>query len=794
MKISFNWLNDYIDLSDIKPEHAAEMLTMKSAEVESSEWVGAHFEKVIVAKVEKVEPHPDSDHLKLATVFDGEKSQTVVCGAPNVAQNQTVAFAPLGTVLPGDFVIKPVKIRGVESCGMICAEDELGVGTDHEGIMVLDDSLKAGTPVSEIFGKKDFIIEIENKTINHRPDMWGHIGIARELKAIFEKPWKKELKYKGITPEVKEGSFKIEINTEKCLHYLGLKMSKIEIKPSPLWLQKRLENIGVRSINNIVDIANYVMFETGHPLHTFDMRDISGRTIVIRNAENGENFTTLDGVLRTLSSEDAVIADEAKSLAIAGVMGGLNSEIKDDTKEIFVESALFQPGSVRKTANKLDLRTDSSSRFEKALWVENCYLAMERFVELAKEIVPGITISSELAFADNSENYGFKGLIEVEMEKIYTLLGIGKEELSVKKAASMLHHLGFTVAEEGDFLKVEVPFHRRSKDVSIAEDIIEEIGRIYGYGNIKPVSPKFNMESAKENISLKKEKSIRNLMVYSFRANEVMNYSFCGKNELDAVNFPEERLVETVDSREAPYLRYSMAPALLKNVVENLKNFKDFNLFEFGRVFFEENEKRRFASVSVGEDANFMWLKKIVVSFEKEFKTPPLRFERVSDSYLLGSQILHPNQSAVVFSGKTPLGILGMVHPILLKKYDISIPVGYIEIEIEELFALPKKSTKFSPLLKFPSTGFDVTVIIPNKTEVADIFNLIKKSVEQKWFIESKIVDYFSGSPIPEGFLSVSFRIVLNAKERTLSGDEMKGVQQKLFDDIRKAGYKISGD
>ncbi|MBR6245091.1 phenylalanine--tRNA ligase subunit beta [bacterium] len=794
MKLSLDWLNDYVDLSNIEPEEVARQLTMKSAEVEDFVKVFPHFNQVVTAKVVKVVEHPNSDHLHLATIFDGKGEQTVVCGAPNIAEGQIVAFAPLGTVLPGNFEIKPAKIRGVESCGMICAEDELGLSDDHAGIMVLPADTKIGVKLGEIFDRQDFVIEIENKTINHRPDLWGHYGIARELRAIFELPWKRELTYHGIKADKVDEKFEIEIKTPRCLHYLGLKVSNLKTAPSPEWMRKRLENVGLRPINNIVDISNYVMYEVGHPLHTFDRRDITGNKIVIRDAFEGEPFVTLDNVSRVLKSTDAVIADESRSLAIAGVMGGLNSEIKDDTTEIFIESALFAPASVRRTANRLDLRTDAVNRYEKSLWVENCYLAMERTVTLIKEIIPGAIVTSELATADNSEGYGFKGNIVITTDRIRSLLGIPAADLSDEKIVSMLTYLDFGIKNDAGKLTIEVPVHRRSKDVSIAEDIVEEVGRLYGFNNIKPENPNFGMIRPARNIDLEKSRKIRDLMVKGFSANEVMNYIFYGNDDLDTVPFPKEKLVETVADRDTPYLRYSLFQGLIRNVHENIKNFKQFTLFEFGRVFSADGEKKRLGIIAVGRRETFDFAKEIAVSIAKELATPQPRFERLKDNTLCGEEILHPNKSAAMLIGKDVVGIFGEVHPAVLKKCDIRTPVVYMEFEQELLFAQPEKGVKFTPLLKFPSTGFDVTAIIPEKTEVAQLLGIIKKAVDPKIFMETKVVDRFKGTPIPEGFISVTFRVVLNAHDRTLTSDEMKAVQQLVFGAVRKAGYKISGD
>ena len=794
MKISLDWLNDYVDIEDIKAEDLADRLTMKSAEVEEAHWVGAHFEQVVTARVEKVVPHPDSDKLRLATVFDGKTTQTVVCGAPNVAEGQKVLFAPLGTVLPGDFEIKAAKIRGVESCGMICAEDELGLGDNHEGIMVLDESVEPGRKALELFGGKDFVIEIENKTINHRPDLWGHFGIAREVRTIFEKPWKKELKYTGIEVDKENEKFEIEIATDKCLHYLGLKMENIKVGPSPKWLSTRLNNIGIRSISNIVDAANYVMLETGHPMHTFDRRDVAGNKIVIRNADENEKFVTLDEQERILKNDDAVIADESRVLAVAGVMGGLNSEVKDDTTEIFIESALFAPASVRRTANRLDLRTDSSSRFEKALWVENCYLAMQRFVELVKEMIPEAAVTSQLAVADNSNNYGFKGKIEISTDRIRSILGIPEPSLNDERIVSILEFLDFKTVNKDGQLSVEVPIHRRSKDVSIAEDIVEEIGRIFGYNNIGPVTPLFGMERAPVNVKLEKTNMLRRMLAETFEAHEVMNYCFTGMEDLEKIPFEKEKLVETVDEREAPYLRYTMASALLKDVHENLKNYRDFTLFEFGKVFTVDSERTHLAVVSTGAGSDILKMKRIVETIAKELRVPDLRYERLGDDFLFGKTILHPGRSAKLSCVRSQVGIFGEFHPDILKKYDIGVPVSYVEIDLEELFGLPQKNVKFTPLFKFPSTDFDVTAIVPEKTEVAELIKIFKKSVDKKQFVECKVVGHFSGSPIPEGFMSISFRITMNAKDHTLTGEEIKTNHENAINAVRKAGFKISGD
>ncbi|MFO7734679.1 MAG: phenylalanine--tRNA ligase subunit beta, partial [bacterium] len=444
MKISLDWLNDYIDTNKISPEELTTEFTMRSAEVESSCRINKHFSMITTSKIIDIKPHPNADKLNIVDVDDGNKIHTVVCGAPNIKKGQIVPLASVGTVLPGDFEIKPVKIRGIESSGMLCSKKELGIGEDHEGIFILEEKTPPGKSFSELYKNSDFIFEIENKAITHRPDMWGHYGVAREIRAIYDLEWKKKLKVEKIIPEKKEESFSIELKSPSALRYYGIKMSRIKIKPSPSWLSQRLKNIGIKPVNNIVDISNYVMLETGHPTHAFDRRKITGTKISVRQAEDNISFKTLDDCNRQLSLEDLVISDEKNILAIAGIMGGENSEVSSDTTEIFIESAVFDGASVRKTSGRLDLRTESSNRFEKSLPVENARLALFRFVSLVKEIVPSAFVSSEVASAENFEENPYERTIEISPNFIRSVLGVEDKTLSNERISEILTALEFS--------------------------------------------------------------------------------------------------------------------------------------------------------------------------------------------------------------------------------------------------------------------------------------------------------------------------------------------------------------
>ncbi len=794
MLLSLSWIMEYVDLEGIAPEEVAKRLSLSTAEVESARWVGRHFAQVKAARIEKIEKHPNADKIRLATIFDGTERATVVCGAPNIEEGQVVPYAPLGTMLPGDFEIKPVKIRGIESRGMLCSPRELGLGDDHSGILQLDRCVAPGTPLASIFGPADFIIEIENKTVNHRPDLWGHYGYARELRVIFNRAWKKRLERRGISPDRKDERFTIEFTTDKALHYIGVKMSGIHVGPSPEWLRRRLEAIGQRPINNIVDITNFVMFETGHPIHAFDRKKLSGTKIIVRNARDGEVFTTLDGVERRLLPSDIIIADEQKAVALGGVMGGLHSEVDETTTEILIESALFDPATIRRTANRLDLRTEAAQRFEKAMWAENSWLAAERCVELIKEIVPGAMVTCEPAFRDATEHYGFRGDIVTSHDRIRSLLGVRRDDLPDAKIEGFLSMLEFEVHREGEKLKVTVPPHRASKDVSIEADLVEEVGRLHGYDNIVPRAPLFPMVPAPRNRSLEREERIRDMLVKSFAAHEIMTYSFVSENDRSLFSLADEQVVRVKGLAETPYLRYTMAPGLLRALAANHRQYESFVLFEFGRVFFPDHEERRLVLVVRDQDRIFDTVRRIAEALLRELGVPQFSFERPNEKApFFASTLLHPGRSMVVEAAKKKVAIAGEIHPALLASLDIKGRAGYLEWSLDLLDSLPDRTLKYAPIPRFPSTFFELTVLVPERTEARDLETVVAKTVPKEIFKECSFVSSYRGAGVPEGKVSLSLRVTLSALDRTLTGEEMKDAQEKLIAAFEKRGWPLKG-
>jgi len=794
MLLSLSWIKEYVDLEGIAPEEIAKRLALSTAEVESARWVGRHFAQVKAARIEKIEKHPNADKIRLATIFDGADRATVVCGAPNIEEGQIVPYAPLGTVLPGDFEIKPAKIRGVESRGMLCSPKELGLGDDHSGILQLDRAIAPGTPLTEIYGPADFIIEIENKTVNHRPDLWGHYGYARELRVIFNRAWKRRIERRGIVTDRKDETFAIEFSTDKALHYIAVRMSGIRIGPSPEWLRRRLEAIGQRPINNIVDITNFVMFETGHPIHAFDRKKLAGTKVVVRGARDGEAFTTLDGVERRLIPGDIVIADAQKAVALGGVMGGLHSEVDETTTEILIESALFDPATIRRTANRLDLRTEAAQRFEKAMWAENSWLAAERCVELIKELIPGATVTSEPAFRDATERYGFRGEIVTSHDRIRTLLGVRRDDLPDAKIEGLLTMLEFGVRREGEKLSVTVPPHRASKDVSIEADLVEEVGRLHGYDNIVPRAPLFPMAPAPRNRSLEREDRIRDLLVKSFAAHEIMTYSFVSEGDRTLFPVTDDQVVRVKGLAETPYLRHTMAPGLLRALAINHRQYESFTLFEFGRVFFRDREERRLALVLRDADHLFTKVRGIAETLLAELGVPQFSFERPNDkSPFFAATLLHPGRSMVVEAAKKKVAVAGEVHPAILAALDIKGRAGYLEWSLDLLDALPERTLKYEPIPRFPATFFELTVLVPERTEARDLQAVVVKTVPKETFKECLFVSSYRGTGVPEGKVSLSLRVILAAPDRTLTGEEMKEVQERLIAAFEKHGWPLKG-
>ncbi len=820
MYISLNWLKDYIDLpKNLTAKKLAEDLTMSTVEVESIKNQAEEFENIVVGKILKLKKHPNADKLKIAVTEIGKnKSVQIICGGTNLKEKMFVAVALPGAKIrwhgEGESVVlEKAKIRGQESFGMICAPNEIGIENQFScGEMeILDLSelkkIKPGQNLAQVLGFDDVIIEIENKSLTNRPDLWSHFGIARELSAIYKIPLKKlELFDKSkiqnpkskINLNIKDQNLKINIlDKNLCSRYIGCVVKNIKIEKSPDWLMKRLESVGSRSINNIVDITNYVMQDVGQPTHAFDKtlihadKKIDKIQIIIRTAKNNEQIKTLDEEERKLDEEMLVVADAEKPIALAGIIGGANSEVKKSTTEIILESATFNAKNIRKTSQKLGLRTEASVRFEKNLDVNFAEISMLRMLKLIKEIIPQaeiVELVDEFPIKQKEIN------IKVEHKFLEKKIG---QKIDSDQILEILERLGFDVklkvksqkskVNDDILYKIKVPSWRATGDVSIPEDIVEEVARIYGFDNLKEKVEMIEMDKAKYQPEFDLENKIKNYLSLGCKMNEVFNYSWADEKilkslGLDFVNFVE---VENPPAQENRFLQTSLIPNLIKNVQDNLRYFSEFKLFELARVFKQSKNKnfdedilpeqpKMFAGVVVGEKEDlFLEIKGIVEGILKDlrFKVYDLRIGKTL-SFLDENKILQ------VFVNEKQIGWLGVLNFKIKNK-----EIGLFEINFEKLVSSIDGVKKFKQLPQFPLIERDLAIEIDWEIKWQNIKNEILKQIQDDIFNKIEFLSEFDLGNLSVGETgkkSVAFRIVYQAS-RTLKDKEVEVVENKII-------------
>lgn len=786
MRLSFNWLNDYINLENENPVDIALKFTMASAEVEEVEDLSKFFTNVVTAKILKIEQHLYADRLKVTKVFDGKEEFQVVCGANNIKEGQIVPLAKVGAILPGNFKIKVSNKRGIESFGMLCSGAELGINNDEEGILILPEDAPIGMPFSKYIGKDDFIIIIDNKSITHRPDLWGHYGIARELSAILKKDFKK---LDFTLPKIdKKIDFKITVEDKNlCPRYSAVVIDNIEIKESPKWLQNRLINIGSRPINNVVDATNYVMFELGQPLHAFDYNKIDSE-IIIRRATNEEKIILLDKSEKVLSNDMLLIADKSKPIALAGIMGASNSEVDNNTTRIILESANFHASNIRKTSIKLGIRTEASSRFEKSLDSNLTIQAISRFYNILKETCPNIKCISDLYDLNYLNNKPI--LIDITLDFVNKKLGT---IIDKKFFEETLTSLGFKIIENfDDNYKIEVPSYRATKDISIPEDIVEEIGRIYGYDNIDPKAPLIKINPIQEKEIHLLRRNIRNNLSTGLGFIEVYNYSFNSREQIEKLNLDLDKHIKVKNplSSQQEYLRTSLIPNMLLNIEKNYRNFDNFSIYEIGKVFIKEDnsfkEKEFLCSMIYckktdepifyrsKESLNYLLYNLGILDFDIEYTN-----ENDLEAFY------HPGRTGLVKQRKLLIAKVSEIHPKVMKLFNISGHVGIFYLDLNSIILANKRKIKFKELPKYPYVPFDVSVIVDKKTTVKEVKELIHKVDKDK--IQSvEIFDIYEGSNLPENKKSFAFNIKLYSKNKTLEYEEIKKLENSIIENLNK--------
>lgn len=792
MNVTYNWLKEFVDF-DLSPEQLADLLTMLGLEVEGMETLGAGMDDVVVAVVAEKRQHPNADKLSLCRVNNGREILDVVCGAQNFKQGDTVALAQIGACLPGDFRIKRSKIRGEESCGMLCSEKELGLAEESAGIMVLPAGLPLGKPVFEALGLKDTLFEI-GLTPN-RADCLSAAGIAREIAAKLGR----KIRYpeaaiaEGNDPASAVISVTIE-DAELCPRYAARYISGCRIAPSPEWLVKRLNAIGVRSINNVVDVTNLVMMELGHPLHAFDCDRLAGRRIVVRRAGEGELFTSLDSQQRTLASSDLVICDAERPVALAGIMGGENSEIADTTANILLESAWFKPAAIRKTSKRLGLHTESSHRFERGADIGGVIRALDRAAFLIATLAGG---SVARGIVDAYPGKVEQAAIVFRPERANQLIGI---DLSKAEISDILTRLEFGVQElPGGEFRVTPPTYR--VDIEREVDLIEEIARLNGFDKIPATMPTAQVVSDRPSAHQQTQRIVRDILV-GHGMNEIINFSFTAPDAADklllAEGDPRRTAIRLANPlvEEQSVMRTSLLPGLLETVVRNV-SFRalDLKLFEMRRVYMPTPDgemphepicvagaftgSREGEGWCYGNDAvDFYDVKGLIENLLEQLNIRGVRW--VADT---PESYYHPGKSCSIIAGKERVGSMGEIHPTVMANFGLERPVYCFELDFEKLVVLARQKRTVTAPSRFPDSSRDIAMLAPDDLPAEKIVDCVRGVKAQE--IESvEIFDLYRGAGIPEGFKSIAIRVRYRSYERTLTDDEIGALHGKVVENL----------
>jgi phenylalanyl-tRNA synthetase beta chain len=791
MLISLNWLKQYIDLEGISIEELDNTLTMIGQEVEKIDIQGENLKNIVTAQILEKEAHPDSDHLTVCKVDDGNEVWQIICGASNHKQGDKVVLARIGAVLGEDFKIKKTKIRGLESCGMLCSEKELGLSENHDGIMILPEDTKLGIEIKDYFGLDDTIFELE--ITPNRPDCLSHIGIARELAVYYNKKLKKpEIKLHEKHFEKTENFIHIEIADKTISKRYTSKIVKgVTVKESPEWLQKRLNSIGIRSINNIVDITNFVLMEMGHPIHAFDLNKIEGKKIIVRRAKEGEKLVTLDEKERELNSDDIVIADEKKAVALGGVMGGYNSEIESSTKDVLIEVAHFNPYNIRKTSKRLTLSSDASYRFERGIDLEDAETVADRVAELIKETAGGEILHGV------SEAYPVKYeeiIVEFNLKRFERFVG---KEIEKERIIEIFENLEINVDDKGELLLLTPPSFR--EDLEREQDFYEEIIRIYGFDNIESVLPELTINQSRVD-TLKDIDLMRSIAVaLGTGLREVINYSFIPRDGLEKIRYNKadnEKILEVRKpiTEDFVIMRPTLLYSLIKNAKDNInRNITDIRFFETTKIFKKVDEKieeeQRFGIILGGEPEKYIWNAKpasydfydIKGIVEEVFSK--IRFEKYS-LVRTEKESYHPGRAADVYVGREYIGTFGELHPDVIENFDLKKRLLAAEFKLESLVKYSNKNIFYKGINKFPSVPRDLALVIEENILVGEVIKTISKLSP---IIEKvELFDVYQGAGVETGKKSIAISIVLREKNKTLEENEINLVITKILEKVKK--------
>ena len=806
MKVSLKWLRDYVDIK-LAPEELAERLTMSGLEVKGIQTIGGTWDNVVIGEVIALNPHPNADRLKLATVDLSTEQVTVVCGAPNIGLGQRVPFAHIGARLidahtEEAILLKPAEIRGVVSEGMVCSEKELGISDSHEGILVLPPEAPIGAPLSAYLGDVTFDLDVTP----NRPDCLSVIGIAREIAALTGGPLRlSQIHYEELEDSIDSFASVDIAEPDLCPRYCASLITGIKIAPSPSWLQQRLNSCGMRPINNVVDVTNYVMLEYSQPLHTFDYHKLKGRQIIVRRAGNGETITTIDGTKRALTPDILLIADKEEAVAVAGIMGGLYSEVTDKTDTILLESANFNQAAIRRGCSHLQLQSEASIRFDKGLNSELPLLPVRRATQLLLELAGGKAAKGIIDVYPGKSEPKLISLTAREMERLSGL------KVNIDGILKVLKALGFECQEDdlGSQISVSVPYWR--SDVKCSADLVEEVVRIIGYEKIPITRLGSPLPRQESRLSLPAQQSnlkekLRNILT-GFGFQEILTYSLVSLEKLQKL-YPKFELkipplkVANPMTREQEYLRTSLRSGLLSTLSHNQKfEQAGIRLFEIGKVFLPQyppviaseakqsqeekelpQEREMLCAVLSGSRAELSWQadKELLDFFDARGVVENLLNQlELKASFNIGDdEILFPGRGADIVVEDDKVGIVGEVHPRVAQAFELSDTICLIEIDLEKLLTRITGIKEYQPIPRFPSVTRDIALVVDEQVSYRTVENIVQSF---PLVTQTTLFDLYRGKQIPDGKKSFAMRIIYQSPSHTLTDEEVDQTQEQML-------------
>ena len=787
MFLSMNWISDFVDLSGLDKLELIHKFSLSTAEVENDIFFkGADISGIVVAEIKSVENHPDSKKLHLLKVDAGDGELTdVVCGAPNVRVGMKTAFAKVGAQI-GEITIAPRKLAGFTSNGMCCGEAEIGISDDNSGIMEITDDIPNGTDLKSVYEIDDIVFEVDNKSLTNRPDLWGHYGIAREFAALAGRPLK-PLDTEDLSVYEKLAKVDLKIEDPLCYRYSCLQVENIKRSVSPVNMRIRLYYCGMRAINFLADLTNYLMLEMGQPMHAFDSRKVG--KIRIKRFDKPFVFQTLDGVERNVDENTLMICNDNTPVAIAGIMGGLDSEIVDDTTTLTLESATFDAASIRKSTVRLAHRTDASMRYEKSLDPEMTDVAIARFLNLLKKYDNGAEVVSSL-----TDEYAFRyDTVELNFTKAFVdrYTGIEIDNDTIVKT---LQSLGFTVSLNGDAFDVTVPSWRATKDVTMNADIIEEITRIYGYDNFAVHTTRSPLYPVRVDEVKRSEEKIKDILVKRYNLHELHSYVWAYYDEMKALGMEVEDNIKLLNATNPNIetIRNSMIPTQLCQVKTNVGYAPSFGIFEIGRVvtgMTEDNlcvEKKMLAITLYSKDQEvkelYFALRDMLAVITDDVKHRQLTFAEAAPKH----SFEHPVNLNTIFLDGNAVGTIGIVHPTVGKKIDKKASIVFAEMDMQAFADVKNASIVYDEPSKFPPMDYDISVVVPDGVLFADMAKCWEN--EGNGILKSaKPVDSYD----TESFHSETIRFEFSSNERTLSSAEVQEIMDKIVANLAALDVKL---